>query len=75
MHESPDHILNYYDPWDNQLLKEGMVIAFEPFISSGDEEVYEKEDGWTFATRNKSFVAQIEHTIVISKDGPVITTL
>lgn len=28
LHESPDHILNYYDAWDNELLKEGMVIAF-----------------------------------------------
>ncbi|HZG74136.1 MAG TPA: type I methionyl aminopeptidase, partial [Chondromyces sp.] len=32
LHEAPDHILNYFDPWDNALLKEGMVIAFEPFI-------------------------------------------
>lgn len=75
LHESPDHILNYFDPMDNDLLKDGMVIAFEPFISSGDEEVYEKEDGWTFETRKKSFVAQYEHTIIVTKNEPIIVTL
>ncbi|PLR96783.1 type I methionyl aminopeptidase [Bacillus sp. T33-2] len=75
LHEPPDHILNYFDPWDTQLLKAGMVIAFEPFISTGDEEVYEKEDGWTFTTINKSFVAQCEHTVIVTKTGPIVITL
>ncbi|MDE3840844.1 type I methionyl aminopeptidase [Bacillus methanolicus] len=75
LHEPPDHILNYYDAWDRELLKEGMVIAFEPFISTGAEEVIEKGDGWTYITEDKSFVAQIEHTIIITKNGPLIVTL
>ena len=74
IHEEPDHILNYYDPWDDEILKEGMVIAFEPFISTLEEEVFQKEDGWTYATE-KSFVAQLEHTIIITKNGPIIITL
>lgn len=74
LHEKPDHILNYFDNWDNQLLREGMVIAFEPFISTGDEEVREQSDGWTFITPNKSFVAQCEHTVIVSKEGPIIIT-
>ncbi|MDQ0271487.1 type I methionyl aminopeptidase [Cytobacillus purgationiresistens] len=74
LHEKPDHILNYFDSWDNQLLREGMVIAFEPFISTGDEEVEEQGDGWTYITPNKSFVAQCEHTIIVSKEGPIIIT-
>ena len=73
IHEAPDHIYNYYEPWDDELLKEGMVIAFEPFISTLEEEVFEKEDGWTFTTE-KSFVAQYEHTIIVTKNGPVILT-
>ena len=52
-----------------------MVIAFEPFISTSAEEVYEESDGWTFKTKNKSFVAQYEHTVIITKDKPIITTL
>ena len=74
LHEEPDHILNYYDSWDKELLKEGMVIAFEPFISTRAEEVYQKDDGWTYATEDRSFVAQIEHTIIVTKEGPMIIT-
>lgn len=74
IHEAPAHICNYYDPWDNDILKEGMVIAFEPFISTLEEEVFQKNDGWTYATE-KSYVAQLEHTIILTKDGPIIVTL
>ncbi len=74
LHEAPDHILNYFDPQDSALLKEGMVIAFEPFISEKDEYVVEQGDGWTFMTPDKSLVAQYEHTIVITKGKPIILT-
>ncbi|MFE8699808.1 type I methionyl aminopeptidase [Cytobacillus sp. FJAT-54145] len=74
IHEAPNHIYNYNDTWDDELLKDGMVIAFEPFISTLEEEVFQKEDGWTYATE-KSFVAQLEHTIIITKNGPIIVTL
>jgi methionyl aminopeptidase len=73
IHEAPDHIYNYHEPWDDELLKTGMVIAFEPFISTDEEEVHQLDDGWTYVT-DKSFVAQLEHTIIITKDGPVIIT-
>ncbi|MBT2757115.1 type I methionyl aminopeptidase [Mesobacillus foraminis] len=74
IHEAPDHIYNYNEPWDDELLKEGMVIAFEPFISTKDEEVYQLDDGWTYVTDN-SFVAQYEHTLIITKNGPVVITV
>lgn len=74
IHEAPDHIYNYNDTWDDELLKEGMVIAFEPFISTLEEEVYQKDDGWTYVT-GKSFVAQYEHTLIVTKAGPIIITL
>lgn len=51
IHEAPDHILNYYSRWDDEILKDGMVIAFEPFISTLEEEVFQSpDDGWTFLT-------------------------
>ncbi|WP_208590719.1 type I methionyl aminopeptidase [Gracilibacillus suaedae] len=74
IHEAPAHIFNYYSRWDDEILKDGMVIAFEPFISTLEEEVYQSEDGWTFLT-DESFVAQYEHTIILTKQGPIITTL
>ena len=74
IHESPEYIFNYYETEGDELLQEGMVIAVEPFISTLEEEVFEKGDGWTYITE-KSFVAQYEHTIILTKDGPIITTL
>lgn len=73
IHESPEYIFNYYEPSDDELLKEGMVIAFEPFISTLEEEVFEKGDEWTYITE-KSFVAQCEHTLIVTKGGPIVIT-
>ncbi|MGJ9457386.1 type I methionyl aminopeptidase [Oceanobacillus sp. CF4.6] len=74
IHEAPDHIFNYFSRWDDEILIDGMVIAFEPFISTLEEEVFQSEDGWTYLT-DESFVAQYEHTIILTKEGPIITTL
>ncbi|MGW9856288.1 methionyl aminopeptidase [Staphylococcus hominis] len=74
LHESPSHVMNYYDPKDKTLLKEGVVIAVEPFISSKATFVTEGKNDWAFETRDKSFVAQIEHTVIVTKDGPILTT-
>ena len=41
LHEEPQHILNYFDPWDKTLLKDGMVLAVEPFISEKAEHIIE----------------------------------
>lgn len=74
LHENPQHVLNYYDAWENTIMKEGMVLAVEPFISERADHTIESGDGWTFITPDKSLVAQIEHTIVVTKDKPIILT-
>ncbi|MBD7908618.1 type I methionyl aminopeptidase [Sporosarcina gallistercoris] len=74
LHEEPQHVLNYYDAWEPTIMKEGMVIAVEPFISEKAEHIIEEGDGWTFITPDKSLVAQIEHTIIVTKDQPIILT-
>lgn len=74
LHEAPDHVLNYYDAWDTTIMKEGMVLAIEPFISEKAEHIVESGDGWTFVTPDKSLVAQIEHTVIVTKDKPIIIT-
>jgi methionyl aminopeptidase len=56
-------------------LSEGMVLAIEPHIALGNGDIYlSKEDDWTYKTRDKSKTAQFEHTILITKDGPIILT-
>ena len=74
LHEAPDHILNYYDAWDTTIMKEGMVLAVEPFVSAKAEHIVESGDGWTFVTPDKSLVAQIEHSIIVTKDKPIFLT-
>lgn len=75
IHETPpEHIFNYYTRFDDSVMEDGMVFAFEPFISTFEEEVFQSEDGWTLFT-DESFVAQYEHTVIVTKEGPIITTL
>lgn len=74
LHQEPQHILNYYDPHEKTLLQEGMVLAVEPFISSKATVVTDGKDEWAFETKDNSYVAQIEHTIVVTKDGPLLLT-
>ncbi|PTF99969.1 type I methionyl aminopeptidase [Staphylococcus chromogenes] len=74
LHEAPAHIMNYFEPQDKTLLKEGMVLAVEPFISSNASFVTEGKNKWAFETKDKSYVAQIEHTVIVTKDGPLLTT-
>jgi len=74
LHEAPQYILNYYDAWDPTILKEGMVLAVEPFISQKAEHIVELGDGWTFVTPDKSLVAQIEHTVIVTNGEPLLIT-
>ncbi|MGK7379927.1 type I methionyl aminopeptidase [Planococcus sp. 1R117A] len=74
LHEAPQHILNYYDAWETTILKEGMVLAVEPFISQKSEHIVESGDGWTFITPDQSLVAQIEHTVLVTKGEPILLT-
>jgi methionyl aminopeptidase len=74
LHEEPATIVGFYDPGNTELLANGTVLALEAFVSSGAEQVTETEDGWTLITPDGSYVAQFEHTIVVTKDKPVIIT-
>lgn len=74
LHEEPFNLLNYKDPSDRRLAKEGQVVAIETFISTGADYVYQARDGWTLKTPDKSFVAQFEHTVVVTKGQPVFIT-
>ncbi|MNI33037.1 Methionine aminopeptidase 2 [compost metagenome] len=74
LHEKPFEILPYYNPHLTTVLKLGQVITIEPFLSTGAEYVVEQPDGWTLKVQDKSYVAQHEHTIIITKDRPIIVT-
>jgi methionyl aminopeptidase len=73
MHEDPQ-VPNYGDPGKGPRLKAGMVLAIEPMINIGSAEVKVLEDGWTAITIDGSVSAHFEHTVAITKAGPVILT-
>ena len=74
LHESPSEILPYYVAKNKAVLKEGHVLTVEPFLSTGADHVVQQADGWTLQVPDNSFVAQFEHTFIITKDKPIIVT-
>jgi methionyl aminopeptidase len=75
LHEEPREILNYYNPADRRVLHEGLVLAIEPFLTTGVGRVIEERDGWSLRTSDRAIAAQFEHTIVVTKSEPLILTL
>jgi len=74
LHEEPKHILNYSDPKDKRILNEGLVLAIEPFLTTGGGHVVEMRDGWSLRTFDNTIAAQFEHTIIVTKNEPIILT-
>lgn len=73
LHEEPQ-IPNFGPKGKGPRLKEGMVLAIEPMVNIGKPEVEVLEDGWTAVSSDRSFSAHFEHTVAITKDGPVVLT-
>lgn len=73
MHEAPQ-IPNYGRAGTGPVLEEGMVLAVEPMVNIGDEEVRMADDGWSIYSRDGSLAAHFEFTIAVTKDGPRILT-
>jgi len=74
MHEDPQ-VPNFGPRGRGPRLKAGMVLAIEPMINAGKPDVKVLKDGWTAVTVDGSYSAHFEHTVAITKDGPVILTL
>ena len=74
LHEAPSEILNYYNPNDRRILNEGLVLAIEPFLTTGMGRIVEEADGWSLRTSDKAIAAQFEHTIIVTKNEPIVLT-
>ncbi len=74
LHEDPKEIHGFYVPQDKRILKEGMVIAVEPFLSTKSQFVNEADDGWTLTGKTGNLSAQFEHSMVITKGKPILLT-
>jgi methionyl aminopeptidase len=73
MHEDPV-VLHYGRPHKGLLLTEGMVFTIEPMINYGSCHLTIDRNGWTARTVDGHLSAQYEHTIAITKDGPLVLT-
>jgi methionyl aminopeptidase len=73
LHEEPD-VPMHFDPRDQRRLADGQVITIEPHITTGKGRIYQAKDGWTLRTRDKGYVAQFEHTVLITRSRPLVLT-
>ena len=73
LHEEPQ-IANYGDPGRGPRLAEGMTLAIEPMVNVGKPGVKMLSDGWTAVTRDGTLSAHFEHTVAVTKDGPLVLT-
>jgi methionyl aminopeptidase len=73
LHEDPE-IPNYGRAGRGPVLRAGMTIAIEPITTLGDPGIVEAHDGWTLFTRDGSWAAQFEHTVLVTKTGCEIIT-
>ncbi|HOI75260.1 MAG TPA: type I methionyl aminopeptidase [Syntrophales bacterium] len=71
LHEEPQ-IPNYGVEKRGIELKSGMVLAIEPMVNQGGWRVRVMNDGWTVVTADGRLSAHFEHSIAITKNGPVI---
>jgi methionyl aminopeptidase len=73
LHEEPQ-IANYGEPGRGPRLAEGMTLAIEPMVNVGRPAVKVLSDGWTAVTKDGSLSAHFEHTVAVTKDGPLVLT-
>ncbi|MFA9277145.1 MAG: type I methionyl aminopeptidase [Rhodoluna sp.] len=70
-------IIPHYDsaPLYNDVMEVGMVFTIEPMLTLGTHEWDMWSDDWTVTTKDKSWTAQFEHTLVVTETGADILTL
>jgi methionyl aminopeptidase len=73
IHEPPD-VPNEYDPWQDDVLTEGLVLTIEPMVCAGSGRAVLDRNGWAMRTSDGSLAAHHEHTLAVTRQGPVILT-
>lgn len=74
LHEKPENILNYRVKSNRERFKKNTTVAIETFISTKSTVAVELKDGWTLVGNKGGYVAQHEHTILITDKKPIILT-
>lgn len=75
LHEKPE-VPNFAPEGAHRVsLQPGMVLAIEPMVTAGKPEVEVLSDKWTAVTKDRSLSAHFEHTVAVTKNGPVILSV
>lgn len=74
LHEEPHEIANFRDRFNRTRFRKNSVVAIETFISTDSRYAATLPDGWTMVGDRGGFMAQHEHTIVVTDGQPIILT-
>ena len=74
MHGDP-HVPNDGRPGRGLKLRPGLVVAIEPWLMQGTDELFQDADGWTLRSVDGSRAAHVEHTVAVTETGPEVLTL
>lgn len=76
LHEEPSEIATWPDKHEKRIMQEGQVFTIEPFLSLGAVFADDGEtDSWTLYGEPRALTVQFEHTVVVTRNGPVVLTL
>jgi len=73
LHEDPQ-VPNFGTRGHGTRLREGMVIAIEPMVNIGKPGARVLDDKWTAVTEDGSYSAHFEHTVAVTRNGPLVLT-
>jgi methionyl aminopeptidase len=75
LHEEPKEIATWPDRSERRIMNEGLVFTVEPFLSLGAEWAEDGDDPWTLFSAPRAPTVQYEHTVVATRNGPLVVTL
>jgi len=70
-------IIPHYDsaPRFADEIEQNMVFTIEPMLTLGNQDWEMWDDDWTVTTKDKSWTAQFEHTLVVTERGAEVLTV
>ena len=75
LHEEPGEIPTWPDRSERRIMNEGLVFTVEPFLSLGANWATDGDDEWTLLSDPRAPTVQYEHTVVATRNGPLVVTL
>jgi methionyl aminopeptidase len=75
LHEEPTEIATWPDASERRVMTDGLVFTVEPFLSLGAALAEDGDDPWTLYSSPRAPTVQYEHTVVATRNGPLIVTI